>query len=144
MSSRLSSLSAAALLMLLMVHSSLSALNFGSIPTPSSSVVRAPYDALTIVERRQDPVVDTSRDDLRYEDRMNRPRRATPPFPQDQVVQQVFPAPESTADATSPAIDEAEDLSTLVPAKSLTIRSNPIIAPSPGEPGYLYAGSTVR
>jgi hypothetical protein len=144
MSARLSSLSAAALLMFLMVHSSMSTLDVGAIPTPSSAVVRPPYDALAIVERRQDPAVDTSREDLRYEDLMMRPRLATPPFPQDALVQPVYPAPDSSADTTSAPSDEREDLSTLVPPQSRAVRSSPIIAPSTAEPGYLYAGSTVR
>ncbi len=145
MSARLSSVSAAALLLIMLAHGTLSTLSPADGPTPGSSGVRAPYDALTIVERRLDPLeVDTSQEDLRFEELRVRPRRATIAVRQDAVVHPVYPPPDAPVESSSAPVTEKENSSTLVPPQSISPNQSAVWTGVPDTGGTPYAGATVR
>jgi len=143
MSARLSSVSAAALLLVMLAHGTLSTLSPLGSAAPISSDVRAPYDALTIVERRLDTLeVDTSQDDLSYEQLMLRPRRATT-VPQDLVPHPVYPPPDPAPVSIAP-VTEKENPSTLVPPQSISSSQAAVWTGVPDTSQHPYAGATVR
>jgi hypothetical protein len=141
LSARLSSVGAMALLLLMLAHSTLSALPTDA--TPPTSPVRAPYDALEVVRNLDRQTLDTSMVDP-VNELPTRPRPVYTLITQDAFQQPIYPAPDSAAESTSVSLADAEDPSTLVPPQSLPQHSNPIISPSMGDPEYRYAGATVR
>jgi hypothetical protein len=143
LSARLSSVGAMALLLLMLAHSTLSALP--TDPTLPTSPVRAPYDALEVVRNLDRQALDTRAGVFdSINDRPPRPRPAYTLLTEDALQQPVYPAPESVADSSVAGPTEPEDPSTLVPPQSLPLHSNPIISPSTGDPEYRYTGATVR
>ncbi len=146
MSARLSSVSAAALLLIMLAHGTLSTLAPLNDSSPISSSVRAPYDALTVVERRSAnlTVVDTSREDQRYEAEMQRPRPANSPVPQNLTPHPVY-LPLDTDEVINLApVTEKENLSTLVPPQSLPPNQLAVWTSVPDTSGHPYAGALVR
>jgi hypothetical protein len=143
LTARMSSVSAAALLLIMLAHSSLSTLTRDGTPPPNSAV-RAAHDAFTFVSGEADPGhVSTLSDDQAFENLMTRPRPAYAPVPQDALLEPVYPAPDAPVE-TSPLVIEPEDPTTLVPPQSLDVHSSPIIATPPGDPGYRYVGTIAR
>jgi hypothetical protein len=142
LSARLSSVGAMALLLLMLAHSTLSALPTAA--TPPTSPARAPYDALEVVRNLDRQALDTSTVNP-VNELPTRPRPVYTLINEDALQQPIYPAPDSAAESTSVAsLAEPEDSSTLVPPRSLPPHSNPIISPSIGDPEYRYVGATAR